>query len=201
LANFNVLSNHLLVSISAMLMGSRRGHISRVVTLNYDSMLEWFLSIYGFLVKTVSSLPALDGFEDVRIYHPHGYLPHPDLGEENSNFLIMSMDSIDTRLGTPGEPWLEMVRHILLTGVCLFVGLSPRTVTDRALSPLFTTTSKACPERPVGIWLVKGDKDDARAIDFQRSNIIPLYFSGDGEFPEFVLKICQSALKFIGSLK
>ena len=186
--------NKLLVSISALLMGSKRGHITRVVTLNYDSMLEWFLSIYGFVVKTVYKLPELEGTEDVRIYHPHGFVPLPVLGIQSSDFVILDMHSANQRLGNPHDPWFEMTRHILDTGVCLFVGMSANTLSDRILAPLLSTSGPKCGEtRPLGIWLLKDALTRAKEQEFGRNNIVPLSITSEDGISEFILDICQKA--------
>lgn len=187
--------NHLLISVSALLMGSRRGHISRVVTLNFDSMLEWFLSLYGFIVKTTFELPDLEGSEDVRIYHPHGFIPHPLLKMKSSDFVILGMDSVNERLGTPGEPWFEMTRHILDTGVCLFIGMSGNTLSDRILAPLLNTCGKKSrSKRPLGVWILKEELIDKKANEFRNNNIIPISITSEEEISEFLLNICQKAM-------
>jgi hypothetical protein len=192
----DILNNNLLVSICALLMGGKRGHISRVVTLNYDSMLEWVLSIFGFAVKTIYKLPELEGSEDVRIYHPHGYVPHPLINGNRSDFAILGMDSVNKRLGTPGEPWFEMTRHFLDTGLCLFIGLSANSLYDRAIAPLFNTSGdKHSTVRPLGIWIVKDDLPPDTEADFLRTNIIPIHISEEKDISEFLLQICQKALQ------
>ena len=194
----DVFKNHLLVSISALLMGSKRGRITRVVTLNYDSMLEWFLSLFGFVVKTVHELPALEGAEDVRIYHPHGYIPHPNFSSIRSNFAILGMSHANERLGTTGDPWFEMTRHVLNTGICIFIGMSSNTLDDRALAPLFTTCGNSMKDiRPLGIWMLLEQIESPTKQRFFRKNIVPLTFSNPSEISEFLLNICQVAMKKI----
>jgi hypothetical protein len=183
----SALENHLLVSISALLMGSKRGHVTRVVTLNYDSMLEWFLSLFGFVVKTIYQLPELEGSEDIRIYHPHGFVPIPKMGLDRSNFVILGMHSANQRLGNMGDPWFEMTRHILDTGICLFIGMSGNTLSDRILSPLLADI------RPLGIWILLGELTRAKEHEFARNNIIPMPIKESKDISEFLLKICQKA--------
>ena len=192
----NIFDNHLLISISALLMGSKRGHVTRVVTLNFDSMLEWFLSLFGFVVKTIYKLPDLNGSEDVRIYHPHGFIPHPDLGKISSDFVILGMDSVDERLGTIGDPWFEMTRHILDTGICLFIGMSGKTLSDRGLAPLFNTSGKKVKnERPLGLWILKEELTTSKESEFEAKNIIPLSILDEKDIADFLLKICQQAMQ------
>ncbi|NLU92309.1 SIR2 family protein [Chitinophaga sp. Ak27] len=189
-----VLNNHLLVAVSALLMGSKRGHVTRVVTLNYDNMLEWFLSLFGFVVKTVYKLPQLEGSEDVRIYHPHGFIPNPLSSESSSDFVILSMDSVDSRLGDENNAWFEMTRHMLSTGICLFIGMSANTLSDRALSPLLVNVGKKTwTERPLGIWIIKDPIIDSKKQEFLRKNIIPQCIENEEQIVDYILKISQRA--------
>lgn len=200
LDNLNVklaYSHHLLVSISSLLMGSSRGHISKVVTLNYDSMLEWFLSLFGFKVNSISKLPALEGSEDVRIYHPHGFAPHPKLNLQQSDFLILGMKDANNRLGNRGgDIWFEKLRQIMESAVCLFIGLSENTLSDRAIAPLLSATGDLFKdERPLGIWINKSDISDEKKAEYFRNNIAPVVINDVDGIAEFVLKISQRAIE------
>jgi hypothetical protein len=191
-------SNKLLIAISSLMIGSKRGHIRQVVTLNYDSMLEWFLSLFGFVTKSISELPALEGDEDVRIYHPHGFIPHSELGLENSDFIILGITEANRRLGTPGDPWFEKIRQILESSICLFVGMSPNTFTDRLIAPLLTTVSdKVKLVRPTGIWINLGNLSKTQKNSYLRSNVIPLECETPDNITQLLLKISQKASKKI----
>ena len=190
----SIFANRLLIAVTALLMGSRRGHIKRVVTLNYDNLLQWFLSVYGFTVRTVYSLPQLEGSEDVRIYHPHGYIPLKSSNEECSNFVILGLSSVHLRLGKTVDTWLEMIRHLLLSGTCLFVGMSPETLSDRAIGPLLQTCGLQCREdRPLGFWLLKGELEAGKRAEYQRNNIIPVEFPDYEKLADFLLDVCKAA--------
>ncbi|HUN17686.1 MAG TPA: SIR2 family protein [Saprospiraceae bacterium] len=189
-------SSHLLISISSLLIGRKRGHIKRVVTFNYDSMLEWFLSLFGFQVNSINELPALEGSEDVRIYHPHGFVPHPSLDFRESDFLILGLKDANNRIGARNDPWVEKLRQIMETGVCLFVGLSGNSLSDRVIAPILSTTGDFFKdERPLGIWIYKDKLTDDKQKEYFRNNIIPIEMLEDSEISEFLLKISQNALE------
>lgn len=191
-----ILEAQLLVAISALMMGGKRGHVRKVITLNYDNLLEWVLSVFGFSVKTIYDLPALESAEDVTIYHPHGFIPYEDSELKSSSFIILGMDSANERIGTPGDPWFEMTRHLLNSSVCLFIGLSPNSLSDRALAPLFSTTGKKVSDsRPLGIWLVmeKEDLSTGKIAEFHRNNIYPIEIKTPEDIANFVLNICKKA--------
>ncbi len=189
-------SSHLLVSISSLLIGRKRGHIRRVVTFNYDSMLEWFLSLFGFQVNTINELPSLEGSEDVRIYHPHGFVPHPNLSFRDSNFLILGLKDANNRIGARNDPWVEKLRQIMETSVCLFVGLSSNSLSDRAIAPILSTTGDSFKDqRPLGIWICKENLVQGTKDEYFRNNIVPLEIHDDYKISEFILKISQKALE------
>ncbi len=194
--SWGLLRNDLLTALCALLMGSKRGNVRRVVTLNFDSMLEWFLSMYGFIARVVYKLPQLEGAEDVRIYHPHGFLPHKSLNLKDSDFVLLGLDSVNGRIGRLGDPWFELSRHLLRSGVCLFVGLSERTFQDRALAPLLADVGGAIQgERPTGIWILVGDVGARTKQAFLRNNVVPLVFTKKAEVSTFLLDICKEAAK------
>jgi len=187
----DILKNDLLIALGALMIGSRRGSVKRVLTLNFDSLLEWYLALHGFVPRMITQPPAMEGAEDVRIYHPHGFLPHPTLSYVASDFVILGSHSINRRLGTTGEPWFELMRHLLRTGVCLFVGLSIDSFRDRALAPLLVTVGAELQHsRPTGFWLLRGDGSDEQDREFLSSNVVPIFEIATSRSQSFY---CQSA--------
>jgi hypothetical protein len=205
----DLLRTDLLIALGAMLMGSRRGSVKRVMTFNFDSTLEWYVTLYGFIPRVILQPPELEGAEDVRIYHPHGFLAHPALGWRDSDFVILGLRSVNARLGTIGDPWWELMRHTLRTSVGLFVGLSFRSFQDRSIAPLLETVGKEVHnQRPTGVWLCPleseefsgPDKDkekDRQTRAFLDSNVVPVFLPRFDDLPRFLLGICQEAAKAI----
>ena len=190
--NSSLLKNDLLIALSALLMGSKRGSVHNVVTLNFDSTLEWVLKTYGFAVRIVYRLPALKGDEDVCIYHPHGFLPHPSLNElSDSENIILSFDEVNLRLGDINDPWNQVMRHISRSSVFLFVGLSERTFHDPSITPLLAATAKDLRgSRPVGIWILNKEPSDRNV--FLRNGVIPLVMDSNTNVANFLLRVCQN---------
>ncbi len=195
----SVLKNDLLLSIGALLMGSKRGSIKKVITLNHDSLLEWYLMLYGFIIKTIADFPYLEGSADVTIFHPHGYLPHPSLNLHDSNEIILSLDSVNRRI-SKGHPWYELMRHMFRTGICLFVGMSENTFNDRAIGSLLgsvgdelTGIEPGCWIRPTGFWILIGEPIPQVQDNFLNNNIVPLYLASKEEVPKFLFEVCQKA--------
>ncbi|HEX2827404.1 MAG TPA: SIR2 family protein [Burkholderiales bacterium] len=190
-----ILHNDALIALGALMTGSRRGKVSRAITFNFDSVLEWYLSLCGIVPRVVLQPPTLEGAEDVRVYHPHGFLAHPDLKSRDSRFVILGLHAVNKRLGTIGDPWFEMLRHLLRSGVGLFVGVSPRTFRDRALAPLLVAVGEELKDvRPTAFWIMPEDTDNRDELqrEFLSTNVVPL-FRSKGEIPGFLLSICRHA--------
>lgn len=188
------LKNDLLIAITALLTGSKRGHIKRIITLNFDSMLEWVLYMHGFVVQPIFSLPQLEGSEDVRIYHPHGFLPHPTLKMIDSKEIIFDLDSINLRLGKVVDSWLELIRYHLRSSICLFIGLSYKSFEDRSLAPLLANTAleKNGKTEP-NIWIIKDRTSQTKKNNFLNQNIVPLQIRSKKKIANFLLEICMKA--------
>ncbi|ERJ87064.1 hypothetical protein HMPREF1990_01881 [Porphyromonas gingivalis W4087] len=202
LTAFKAYNNNLLVALSSLLIGRRRGHINKVVTYNYDSMLEWFLSLFGFRVNIIHELPSLEGSEDVRIYHPHGYIPHPMMGSHNSSkFLVFGMHDANKRL-REGEKWRQKTKEIMASGVCLFVGMSGNSLTDRSISPIISEVGEMVKnERPLGIWVYKDDLTPSKDKEFLRNNIIAIPIQQEDDICDFVLEISRKSLEKVLALE
>ena len=90
---------------------------------------------------------------------------------------------------------MKLIRHILETSVCLFIGMSEATLIDRAISPLFAKTSALVGhERPLGVWTNLGKPDPSRELEFDIKKVIPLFFDKPRDISDFLLKICNSAM-------
>lgn len=184
----------LMVAIGALLMGSKRGRVKRVVSFNFDSMLEWFLTMHGFVVRVVRDVPALEGDEDVRVYHPHGFIGHPSLDMRDSSDVILGLDSVHARVGSPSDPWFDTTRHLLRSGVGLFIGMSQRSFRDPSIGSLIMATGKEISlTRPTGIWIIRGNVTREEHEEFERRNVVALPLQGEAEIREFLLDVCQKA--------
>lgn len=194
----SLLHNELLMALGALMIGGKRGKISNIISLNYDSVLEWFLSIYGYTSNIIYSLPKLEGNEDVRVYHPHGFVPHPELSLERSNFLILGLDSVSDRLGSVYDPWFEKMRHLMRSNIMLFVGLSYRTFTDYSLRTLINNVSREVGDsRPLGFWLMLDKISEDEIKEMLRKSIIPITFKDKSLIPKFLFNICTHKVKII----
>jgi SIR2-like domain len=196
--NYNkVLHGELLMALGALLMGSRRGCIREVINFNFDDVLEWYLYLHGYDINVISTLPALKTGADITIYHPHGFLPLHDIFDE-SDFLIFSQDSYDSKMGDIREPWTELTKYFLRSKIMLFIGLSGA---DPTFGPMFKSVQgELGVSRKTGLWLFGPNADKTKLDAIQERNFVPLEFKSFEDWPGFILKICQAAVESPASI-
>lgn len=187
-------------ALGAMLMGSKRGNVDTVLTLNFDSLLEEYLLLHGYVVNVVTKLPSLIGSEDVTVFHPHGYLPsETGPGKPSpSPELIFTKESVSKMLGNPSHPTPFLMREIIRAKVLLLLGVSPGTTIGNALGPILSHESAAIrPDRPSAFW-ISAETPDA---DYRRvllsANVVPVVLDSFERVDEFLLSICREAAKQI----
>ncbi|MBS4005884.1 MAG: SIR2 family protein [Afipia sp.] len=112
--------NDTLAAIGSLVMSSKRGSAAKVISLNYDDLLENYLEFHGFVTTPVWKLAHWANTSDVTVYHPHGFLP---LAPDRS-------DSEDIVLGTQQyhdvmtSKWRPLLESFLRTHTFLYIGLS-----------------------------------------------------------------------------
>lgn len=111
-------------ALGMMIAGSQRGRINEIVNFNFDSLLEWYLLAHGFVVASYRSWPSSYIEADVRIYHPHGYLPFsPDQGHQSSR-IAFDEKRVNDIVVDPANQWKHLYRYLFCTRIFLAVGLS-----------------------------------------------------------------------------
>ncbi len=173
------------------MMGSRRGRVREVWTLNFDDILEWYLRLNGFVAQVVTELPTLLGEPDVTVYHPHGFLPLDSVNGTRSPIVFDDKSYAKRTLGL-NEPFLEATRNILCSKVVLAVGMS---WDDDIVEKLIKASGDTVKNRPLAFWLFGpglSPDDRKNCIDF---NVVPLEFDAFSDYPAFLLKVCEKAMQ------
>lgn len=192
-------ANRTLSAIAALAMGSVRGTVGNVITYNFDDLLELHLSYHGFKIHRVSDVPAWNEKADIRILHPHGFLPSPMSLWTRTDWILFDRRSYSERAAR--EPlWREEQLPILRRNTCLLIGLSNR---DGELDTLIAEVSASHPCSGAGVpyWGVRfaersGDRaTDERATETARLRGLFLKYVADYEtdLPRFLFTVCQKA--------
>lgn len=180
-------------AIGALIMGSRRGNVRDVWTLNYDDLIEWYLSINGFVAQTISEVPCLIGGADVNVFHPHGFLPlDPNLTSSLS--IVLDKTSYAERALGKDQPWRDAFQAAITSKVFLCVGLS---WTDKLVNDILLNAAKANKGRPSAFWCFHEKQPSSIIEDCHLARVAALQFDGHREYPEFILKVCRRAATMI----
>jgi hypothetical protein len=196
----SLMGNPRLGSLGAMLMGSRRGTVTNVVTFNFDSVLEEYLSLHGYVSRVVTELPAITGNEDVTVYHIHGYIPSPNAsGAHPSREVIFSKDSMNARVGEQNGSWPTLLRTFARSKVLLMLGMSAASSIGSAVGPLFKDESAAiAADRPTAFWVGAESFDQDVRHTLLNANVVPVKLLDHNELEAFLLRICRGAAARIG---
>lgn len=189
--------NPTLAAIASLVMASRRGQASKVVTFNFDNLLELFLSYHGFVTHSVFLKRNWESYSDVSIFHPHGMIPF-DLSQfrdHEDHEIVFDQESYDRVIGKADNPWRQLVLTIFRRHTCLFIGLSGA---DVNLSSILGDCSQRHASRleNTAFWGVTfSTKQDKAARDKWQNRGVFYKIVKDYEnaLPSFLFSICQEA--------
>lgn len=187
--------NDFLASVGAITMVSRRGSISKVVTFNFDDLLETYLTYHGFYVESVSVLPIWNSNKDLRLYHPHGFLPN-NL-EPIKRGIVFTQSDYDSVVGDSSDKWRSLLLSIFRSSTCIFIGLSGA---DTNLSSILTEVSKTHVSMGTQCyWGIRfsNDCNDPRRSMWQERGIYQQALSTYDLIPTWLFEICQKAALII----
>ena len=122
--DFTLARKELLIALSSLLIGAHHGKVENIVTLNFDSVMEWYLQMLGLRVNILSKDQLLHHASDVSITHINGYLPHNSTYGENSDFLIFSEEDFQNRSFSPYDYWKDYLIEFFRRHIFLSVGMS-----------------------------------------------------------------------------
>jgi SIR2-like domain len=112
--------NRLLSAIGSLVMASRRGAAAKVITLNFDDLLELYLEYHGFTTAILHDGCHWAQNADVVVYHPHGFLP---LGHDSdSESIVLGTTSFFKIMRS--DLWRPILETALRQHTFLYIGLS-----------------------------------------------------------------------------
>lgn len=195
--DFDILrQNKTLAAVGSLVMASFRGTVSSVITLNFDNILELYLTYHGFAVSSVGNQKFWNQSADVTIYHPHGYLPIPSTGRKSED-IVFDQESYSRVIGNPNSLWYQKVLTILRTHTCIFIGLSGN---DNNLDSLLfaSNDNHAIREGATLHWGVHftTDRSEATCSSWRRRGVFSKIVDNYAEaLPGFMFEICQKAAR------
>lgn len=189
-----LLKSDLLQAITAFLSNSLRGKGGAVVTFNFDDILETYLRLLGFVVRSETSVPAWTVNADMLVYHPHGLLPMAS--EDGLTTIVFTMADFDAVVGRESEVWNKTMDSVWSTTFPVFIGLSGD---DPRLRSVLDSTKKSHPAatRDQSLyWAVRPTLRSASSHEvhtWKRLGVVPRYLDSHAELPTWLLSICQMA--------
>lgn len=183
----------LLLALGALMMGSRRGRVREVWTLNFDDILEWYLRINGFIAQVVTEVPTLLRETDVTVYHPHGFLPLDSLNGVRAPIVFDEESYADRSFGSD-QAFLDATKNILCSKVILAVGMS---WDDDIVKKLVIACRNTVKNRPLAFWMFGPDVTPSAKKNCLDFNVVPLEFACPKftDYPPFLLQICEAAMR------
>lgn len=98
------------------------GNVESVITFNFDSILEEFLTKYSIKHKAIYEEGSAFDADEIPIYHVHGYLPKNE--KIKTHNLVFSEDGYHTQFIDPYN-WSNLIQlYKYMNNSCLFVGVS-----------------------------------------------------------------------------
>jgi hypothetical protein len=120
--------NPALAAIGSLVMASRRGSASKVITFNYDDLLETYLEYHGFVTTSVARPRHWAGNSDVTIYHPHGYLPRDRKEDWSEDIIIGTQEYLQLMQPDVGNLWRPLLQTLMRTHSFIYIGLSGKDI-------------------------------------------------------------------------
>ncbi len=192
-----------LAGVGALLMASRRGSASEVITLNYDDLLEIYLRYHGFVTESVFQEKHWAGYSDATVYHLHGFVPF-DPNAERSENVVLDQQSYAKLAGRENSVWRQLALSIMRRRTCLFIGLSGD---DRNLDSILNEVSETHASRRENTkyWGVVFSTDATNDVLRKRWQARNVFFKTvtdyDDDLPKFLFGICQDAAEMLVSDK
>lgn len=181
----------MLSALGALVMSSVRGSAVNVVTFNYDDLLETYLRWRGFVVDSVSALPAWNGSADITVLHPHGCLP-VDLKRPVTSGVVVTQKDYDRIVGDAKNYWRQRLTEVLRSTTPVFIGLSG---TDSNLTSMLTEVQDCHPSKGTDhFWGLRVTAlGDANSCAWNERGVHSFECATHQDIPPFLMEICRKA--------
>lgn len=185
----------LLSAIAALTMSSLRGNVSRLISYNFDDLLETYLRYYGYIVKSIANLPIWNSHSDVLVYHPHGILPSDS--DNPVSPIVMTQCDYDEIVGKNKGLWREAQLDVFRSNTCLFIGISGDCDNlTNILHEAHGTHASKDDKHPYWGIRFSSNKNDQNKPLFKKYGIFQQTLKNYDDLPSWLLSICQLASSF-----
>jgi hypothetical protein len=183
-------ASNTLVALGSLMLGTRRGRIDTVVSTNFDSILEMYLRLYGYVTQSISTYPTLLHHADVRVFHSHGYLPL-DGKDGNPSDILLTQSTYLEAIGEDNHPRKKMMEYVFAQKKILAVGLSGDDTFSNAI--LAVAAKKGTFAPPRGFWVVGPNVSEDKVEQFKEAQLAAVRLPSYKHLPEFLFSVARHA--------
>lgn len=185
-----LIANPLMRALGAMATPSSRGHVSKIISFNFDDLLQTYLEYYGFVVHPVVEQPAWEARADTGVLYQHGRLPH-DVSKPVSQ-IVFTRSHFDRIAIDVTNAWRRASIQILSSHTCLFIGLSGD---DQNLRTMLMEVFPQHASKSMNhlYWGVRFSTNDHNTEAWKDVGVVQHTLRDHSEIPGFLLDICQRA--------
>lgn len=187
----NLTKNRLLAAIGALTMASAKGKVTKIVSFNFDDLVEKFLAYHGFVENSIGAMPAWATIADVHVYRPHGILPS-DSRIPVPHPIVFAQIQYDRQTGK--GLWHHALVDAFSSHTCLFIGLSGK---DNNLKRILTEVNDSHVGKQAGdpYWGVRLTADATGLMRdmWETRGVKQHLLASYSDFPRWLFEICQRA--------
>lgn len=187
-----VLSSPLLQAVCSFLVSSMRGRAGSLISFNFDDLIETYLRLLGFVVRSEPKAPYWTVKADMQVLHPHGILPKDTT--QSCTDIVFTASDYDRVIGHDSDAWNQSMKAILAGTTPVFLGLSGE---DQRLRSLLTQV-KAIHPAPIReghrYWAVRPTvvgEDEIIVDRWKVLGVAPRLVPSYDDLPAWLLSICQ----------
>jgi hypothetical protein len=194
---FSTTDKDLLIAISSLIISRTRGKVDRILNLNYDSILEWYLKVNGLKTFVNFREGLIQESNDVEIIHPHGYLPHESLNTEMSDRIVFSWKELEHFKGEKDNYLKDLMYYFFKTKCFLSIGVSPKTLKEYIASHVACilgdySKNSTIREIPFGFALISPEESSKEDTENLRNDYGIITFEiAHSEIPPFLFNLAQ----------
>lgn len=185
----------LLGALGALVMASSRGGVAKVITFNFDNVLELYLAYHGFVARSIAQAPELTKRCDVSVYHPHGFLAADAKDDPLPPSLVFVQSDYDKVVGDVRNPWHRTVSEVMSTHTCIFIGLSG---SDQNVSSLLLSAQEQHASKKLGYpnWAIRFSRPSDDMLDiWSKRGVHNVLVDDYAAVPSLLFRICQLAAR------
>ena len=181
-------------AIGALVMGSTRGRINTIINFNFDSLLEWYLRYHGYTIQVIEDAPRKLLDSDVRVFHPHGFLPLDATFGRRSGMILFDTIEHEERVVNRSDAWMDIFRFIIGTQVFIALGMSGRDPMTNLLLSAAKLQRRGKDTDPLGFWFVEtGSLEEDHQENLAARGVVVVEVDSYDCIPTILFEICQAA--------